>query len=487
LLEYYGTIDIGSTNCKIGIFSENGDLIHRDDQPLISVSKNGKEEIDPSEIWKAVSAMLGRMPETTKKQMATLCLIGQGPTIIPVKISGEPLYNAISWLDDRGKERIPIFMDQGIDPQLAAGLSKLEWLRKELTEPAILLQPADYIAYQLSGKMVNMSFPYAGYLPWSQESLDQSGLSADFRIPELVETGHPLSSLSPETVARFGLSPKTLLVSGAPDFVAALVGTGTVEEGFLCDRGGSSQGVTLCTETKAFPSGLMTTPFFLPGLWKISSIMNTTGISLEWFCSKVARQPFGPSLEKAATVDRPSKILFLPYLNGERCPHWDSHAKGIFWGLSLESDADRMIVAILESVGFAMADAIERMEQTRCSIKTIRTTGKQALSPLWTQIKSDILGKPIAVPHIQESELWGGALLAMKERTRKDLPSLCRDKVRIDHTFYPDRRKNEVYKELLSIFQSLYAVNKPLFASFREIEERRRDRTRQKGEKRCRF
>jgi sugar (pentulose or hexulose) kinase len=129
-----------------------------------------------------------------------------------------------------------------------------------------------------------------------------------------------------------------------------------------------------------------------------------------------------------------------------------------------------MTVAILESVGYAIADAIERMENAGCVIKRIRTTGKQALSPIWTQIKSDILGRPVEVPEIRESELWGGALFSMKAVSNRDLTFLSHEKTRVGQTYYPDSKKHLLYKELLSMFQSLYPANKPLFAQWARID-----------------
>ena len=177
------------------------------------------------------------------------------------------------------------------------------------TEPAF----ATGRLYCLSiiGRLANMSFPTSGTFP-SEEALEERGWSNAFLVPELIETGRPLSFVNQEAAAGLGLTTQTLITSGAPDFVAALIGTGTVENGFLCDRGGSSQGVTLCSGTKAFPTGLMTTPFFTPGLWKISGIMNTTGIAVEWFCKKVIRQTFEHSLERRG-CSTPSRS-FLPLL-----------------------------------------------------------------------------------------------------------------------------------------------------------------------------
>ncbi len=473
MADLFGTIDIGSTNCKIGVFDEGATFLYRDVCPLATQASGLNGEIDPSEIWETVSGLLGRIPVRIKRRLLTICAIGQGPTIVPVNRSGQPLHQAITWLDGRGKERIPVLIDQGVDPQLAAGLSVLEWLKEELREPAVLLQPADYVAYRLTGRLANMSYPFVGYLPWSEKALEDRGWSPAFLIPELVEPGCPFSHLTREAVDRFGLSPETLLVAGAPDFVAALIGTETLEDGFLCDRGGSSQGVTLCSKREAFPPGLMTTPFFTPELWKISAIMNTTGIALEWFCRKILGQPFELAMEKAAGCATPTKILFLPYLSGERSPHWDNQAKGVFWGLTLDSDAARMTVAILESVGYAIADAIERMEHAGCVIKRIRTTGKQALNPLWNQTKSDILGRAVEVPEIRESELWGGALLSMKAFSNGDLALLSREKTRVGQTYFPDPQKHSIYKELLSMFQSLYTANKPLFAQRAHIDPAR--------------
>ena len=224
MADLFGTIDIGSTNCKIGIFDEEANFLYRDDSPISSQLLRRSGTIDPFEIWETVSGLLGRLPERIKRRLRALCVIGQGPTVVPVDRSGQPLYRAITWLDGRGKERIPVLIDQGVDPQLAAGLSALEWLKEELSEQAVLLQPADYVAYRLTGRLANMSFPFVGYLPWSRQALEEREWAHAFLVPEIVEPGQlmaiggPAAQLKPHLEESFGMRctvPEHAMVANA--------------------------------------------------------------------------------------------------------------------------------------------------------------------------------------------------------------------------------------------------------------------------------
>jgi xylulokinase len=424
----------------------------------------GNDEIDPGNLWKVISMLLNRLPANLKHDLSSVCITGQGPTILPVSITGKPLYRCVTWLDQRGYDKIPEYLSLGYDAQIATGLAKLKWLERSIDETAFLIQPADYIGYKLTGKMMNMSFPYPGYLPWEQKALSEANLDARFKIPELVPTGTIAGMIKKTIAQKFDLPKKIVLISGAPDFVAALIGTGTVEDGFLCDRGGTSQGVTLCSSRKLSPPGLMTTPFFLPDLWKISAIMNTTGKALDWFGQKVIQKPLERLLSSAADMDRPTRLLFLPYLNGERSPYWDSSARGLFFGLDLESDAVKMSVAIMESTGYAIADAVRRMENAGCTVRTIRTTGGQAANFLWNQIKADILQKPVELPTVTESELLGNAILSISAFTNREIPVISRQTVHIKETFLPEENRAKEYQYLLNLYTRLYESNKELFS-----------------------
>ncbi|TYB93767.1 MAG: carbohydrate kinase [Kosmotoga sp.] len=470
--DYVLAIDIGTTNVKIALFDIKGNqiLVHR--EKCVNTGHNGSEMIDPSVWWNSLINTITKIPEDKRHNIRALSISGQGPTIVPMNIKGNFNQKAITWLDNRHISEISRITEEKNDPQLAAVIAKLSWMGKRIEEPHYLLQPADYICYQLSGKIVNMTFDCEGYIPWNKDDLNRFDLSDKFIIPELAPTGDMVGKITKKISKELDLPKDVIVVSGAPDFAAALVGTGTVKAGYLCDRGGTSQGVTLCSSKRIKAAGVMTTPYFIKNHWKLSGIMKTSGKAIDWFCSNIADCDVEQMKTSLSLTNRPSNIIFLPYLSGERSPHWNPNARGVFFGLTLDADKKQMLLSILEGISFSIADIVSRMENSGCEISKIRTTGGQATNDILNQIKSDVLNKKIELPHVYESELLGTAIFAISALKNKDIIEMSSELVKISKVYYPDISKHERYLELLKIYRDIYINNIDSFSHIAKIQKR---------------
>ena len=117
----------------------------------------------------------------------------------------------------------------------------------------------------------------------------------------------------------------------------------------------------------------------------------------------------------------------------------------------------------MEGVAFGIAEILNMIKDNGGEIKKIRATGGQTLSPIWNQIKADVLGEKIEIPSMNESELLGAVIFAMSYIYGKDILEISKEIVKIKKFFYPDYEKHCRYVKLLKVYQELYQRNKDLF------------------------
>ncbi len=467
LEEFFISLDIGLTNIKMAFFNEYG-IIKYSYEKKCDLNYFTEDELIDSEVWwNAVLSLLNSIPAEIRRQVKSICVIGQGPTIVPIGRQGGRVYPAIPWLEKKGNGNIGYYMSKGYDGQTATVLSKLKHFSEKFRENLYLLLPYDYIVYKLTGILCNCTYEKDGYMPWNDEILFETGLSVKYKTPPVIEPGKVVGAIDKNSSAITFLPEECLVISGAPDFVAGLIGTGVIFDGMVCDRGGTSQGVTLCSNFKKNIDGLITKPFMFGESWKISGVMNTSGKSLDWFCNSVLKTNTSDYFSKVEGDMRDyqikSNLIFLPYLNGERSPHWDDNLRGVFFGLDTNDDWYSMGLAIMQGVCFSIKDIVDRMKDGGCSLRTFRETGKQSLSRLWNQMKADIIGTEIEVTEIRESELLGAAIWSISIMKGIEMKKLVSDIVRIEETFFPRTEYECNYKRLFELYRELHGRTKSLF------------------------
>jgi xylulokinase len=212
----------------------------------------------------------------------------------------------------------------------------------------------------------------------------------------------------------------------------------------------------------------------IDGYNNISGIVSTSGKALQWF-KEISGRPddsfeaiFQDIVNVPAGAD---KLLFLPYLAGERAPLWDPHARGAFVGLTLNHGMLEMTRAVVESVGFAIRDVMATMEEIGLRVEDVRITGGQAKSDAWIQIRADITGKRYLSPVMKDAELAGDLCLALTGLRRyESLAEAAERAVQIERVFEPNPRHRNTYDELFSIYRELYAGLKVPFRRMGELE-----------------
>lgn len=160
-------------------------------------------------------------------------------------------------------------------------------------------------------------------------------------------------------------------------------------------------------------------------------------------------------------------MIFLPYLSGERTPHADPYARGVFFGLSLKHGKGHMVRAILEGVAFGLMNSLELMMELGIKPKELRILGGGSRSPLWRKILADVFGLRVYLLEVDEGSSYGAAILAavgagIYESVEKAVENI----IRVIDPLDPDKHSHETYRAYYKLFNRLYQVLKQ---EFREL------------------
>jgi xylulokinase len=217
----------------------------------------------------------------------------------------------------------------------------------------------------------------------------------------------------------------------------------------------------------------MCLPHIIEGFHNISGIISTSGKALEW-CKNVTgmgKVGYDRLFEDISMVPAGSRgLIFLPYLAGERAPLWDPYARGTFIGLTTKHSGKDLTRAVVESVGYAIRDVIEVMQENGLTLEELRVTGGQAKSPLWNQIKADITGKRILTAEIRDSELIGDACVGLYALGRYDtLAAASESIVKIKKIYTPSCGVGRLYDDLFSLYRESYKGLKDVFKGLSKL------------------
>jgi xylulokinase len=310
---------------------------------------------------------------------------------------------------------------------------------------------------------------------WTKEMIDGLDLDEE-KFPRFVEFGHRIGAVTAAAASEFQMRKGTPVFAGGPDFIMSILGTAAVKPGRACDRAGTSEGVNICSEQRIDDGRLLCYRHIAPGYWNVAGIISTSGKALEWLRESALGGSFTyESLDQMAMVSEPGagKLIFLPYLSGERAPIWDPHARGVFFGLALHHDTGDLARAVLESTGFAIRDILSVISEHEIETDELRVAGNPARSDTWNQIKADITGKRILVPENCDSELVGDLCIAMTQLGRfSSAAEAAEQLVRISRIFEPMGENRQLYDELFYQYRDIYQRLKPVFHRVAEIPRR---------------
>lgn len=482
----YIGIDLGTSGVKAILLSASGEILASATTAMtVSRPKPLWSEQDPKQWWDATLNSLSELgKQHSLQQVKAIGLSGQMHGVTLLDSANQVLRPAILWNDGRCEQEC-LELEQLVPESRAItgnlmmpGFSapKLKWLAKHEPEcfarVAKVLLPKDYLRFLLSGNFASDMSDAAGTMwldvgmrDWSDELLSACGLSRK-QMPELFEGNQITGTLSPELAEKLAM-PCVPIVAGGGDNAAGAVGVGIVKPGQAMISLGTSgvyfavsQGFT--TNPKA---ALHSFCHALPGTWHTMSVILSAASCLTWV-AKLTGFDDVPAMMHVLEQERPqTDVIFLPYLSGERTPHNNPNAKGVFFGLTHDASPAHLAQAVLEGVGFALQDGLDALHITGDVPEEITLIGGGARSPYWRQLLTDIFNKELVYREGGDvGPALGAARLAQLtiEGDRASIEQIC-SQPQLVETHTPQSAAHQTLAEKRKTFIRLYQQLKPLF------------------------
>ncbi len=501
-MKYVLGIDLGTSGTKTVLFDQNGGVICSAtvEYPLYQ-PQNGWAEQDPSDWFNAAVSTIQTVLTkggVSRDDVISLGISGQMHGLVMLDEKNQVIRPSIIWADQRtAKECEEITEKVGYEnliritanPALTGfTLSKLMWVRKHEPENYArcrhILLPKDYVRFMLTGDYATEVSDASGMqmldVPnrcWSQELLSILDIDPSL-LPKVYESCEVTGHISSEGAHLTGLSEKTLVVGGAGDNAAAAVGTGVVEDGKAFTTIGTSGVVFAHTDHLPIdPKGRVHTfCCAVPGAWHVMGVVQAAGLSLKWFrdnfcaAEMATAQAMGvdayelTNQEAAKSPIGANKLLYAPYLMGERTPHLDADCRGMFFGLSAMHQRRDLLRAVMEGVTYALNDCMSILRGMGVAPETMLACGGGGKSPLWRQMLADVMNCPVATTVNTEGPALGVAILAgVGAGLYSSVPEACRAMIHVNPAQAPIEENVPQYAKVYEIYKKLYSANQSLF------------------------
>lgn len=476
-----GGIDVGTTGCKLTVYNESGELLNKEYEAY-EVSRNaGEHEIDGMLIWDGIKKLIKR----TVEHIGNIDAIGIttfGETFVMLDVNDNILCPAMLYTDPRGTEEAKQFdmsavMEiAGVKPHAMYSIPKIMWIKKnkpEVYEKAKrIMLFEDFVVYMLTGTaQIDRSLAArtmgldirSG--EWSREIFESAGIDLN-KMSVVVKSGTTAGKVKPELCRELGLSD-TVIVNGCHDQVASAAGAGAFETGIAVDGTGTVECITpvfdkIPKNEQIYEDNYAVVPYIEDGKYVCYAFSFTGGAAVKWFRNNFAPDKSYKELDKAVD-DEPGSVLVMPHFAGAATPYMDNDSKAVFMGVTLETTESDMYKAIMEGVTYEMLLNLKRLACVGIQPSKLYATGGGAMSPVWLQMKANILGLPITslfapeVGTVGTIILTGTALGAFEslEAARAVL-------VKEGKTYYPDAKKHEKYLKIYKRYEKIYDTVRPL-------------------------
>lgn len=482
-------VDVGTASVKGTVLDFEGEVVFQTsvDLPPVKIQRN-TAQADPNTWWSAFKALLrNTYRKLDAHSIRSVCVGGQGPSLVPVDRAGAPLYDSLIWMDRRATDEAAA-ISQATGAKVDAYLleAKILWMKDH--ERAIydrtfkFLDAYGFITYKLTGE-ASAGTLRPNYTPWwsipywSPDHLRAVNVDTD-KLPKPTLVGQVIGAVTPEVSRETGFSPDTAVVQGVTDFAHDILGAGVVRPRVGLDHGGTSQGFDLCwpTSLEDQQTRILSTEHIVPDRWNISGLMSTTGAVLRWFRDNFCQPEINEAAKSGVDVyeiltDRASKVpvgssglVVLPYFAGERSPIWNPNARGVFFGLTLNHTKAHLTRAVMESVAYSLRHVKEVIEELGGVVDEIRSVGGQSKSAVWNQIKADVLGVPIVSLIHESTESLGSAMIAgCGIKVFSSFVDASDRIVTAKQLFEPNPSNRRLYDNYYALYKKLYPSVKECF------------------------
>lgn len=511
-------IDLGTSGPKVALFSTQGELIGSEfeETPVLLLSGGGAEQ--STQVWWEAIETAGKRLLAKKlvnnDDIVAVATTAQWSGTVAVDADGNALGNAIIWMDSRGASHVHKMVDGALKVE-GYGLAKLlNWIRLtggvpgnsgkdpiahilylKHEHPQIynrafkFLEPLDYIGLRLTG---NFAASYNSItLNWLTDNRDIGNVTYDdgliklstidrTKLPDLKPANAILGNLRPDIARAWGLRENVKVLMGSPDVHSAAVGSGAVRD-FEPHLYIGTSGWLTChvpfKKTDLFHN-LAALPSAIPGRYLLTNEQECAGGALQYLRNNVffpddelalgakpsnAYQLFDQIAER--TPAGSGKLIFTPWLYGERTPVDDHLVRGGFHNQSLNTTRADMVRAVFEGVAYNSRWLLKYVEQfNKRPADAINMVGGGAKSNIWCQIHADVLNRPIRqVKDPIEVNVRGAALLASAALGYMKYDEIG-VRVKISQTYTPNPSHRKIYDELFNEFVAIYESNRKIHA-----------------------
>ena len=507
-MSYVIGVDCGTSGTKTVLFDETGAVIASAtiEYPMYQ-PKNGYAEQEPSD-W------ANAMKDTIKSVMAKsgvnrhdvkgIGISGQMHGLVMLDRDNNVLRRSIIWCDQRtaaeveqmntlvGRDKL---VEITANPALTGWTAaKILWVKNN--EPEIysrvahILLPKDYLRFILTGEYATEVSDASGMqlldVPnrkWSDELLSAFGIDRSW-LGKVYESCEVTGTLTKAAADELGLCKDTVVVGGAGDNAAAAVGTGVVEDGKAFTTIGTSGVVFAHTSGISIDKQgrVHTCCAAVPGAWHVMGVTQGAGLSLKWFrdnfciTEKETAKLMGVDeyylMDKAAekVPVGANRLLYLPYLMGERTPHLDPDARGVFFGLSAIHTRRDMLRAVMEGVAYSLRDCVEVFREMNVSVNDMMACGGGGSSPLWRSMLADLYSCDVKTAASKEGPALGVAILAcVGAGIYTCVQEACSAIVRTDKVQSPDAGNVPEYEKYYQLYREIYPALKNSFSRLAQL------------------
>ena len=497
----YLTFDVGTTSVKTAIYNREGNLVYKAIKEYqLEAPKTDWYEVDPEVYWNAVIEGFKEVIEKSKidpHEIVTISGCSQGETIVLLDKADKPLRPAIVWIDNRARSEVKelsklineneFYQVTGlVEMEPTWSIFKILWIKNH--EPEVfkqidkILLVEDYIIYRLTGEFVSSSsiLTSTGLIDihkkryWGK-TVGYAGIQN--KLPKIIDEGAIVGRVKKDISELIGISEKVNVVKGSMDQTASAIGSGNIKPGIVTETTGTAMVVAVTIKKAVYKSGvkLPFQPHVVENQYLLLPYAQTAGIVYKWFRDEFAkdlldkyenREMVYNALNTVVKSVEPGSdgLVLLPFFAGASFPENDSHAKGVFYGITLKHTRAHFIRAIMESIGYMLKKILKYINDYGIEIKEIHSMGGAARSDIWLQIKSDICGINFIRMKEEETSTLGAAIIAaVSVGDYKTFEEAVDSMVKKGKIFAPNQLNYEKYENNFLIYNELYSSLKELF------------------------
>ena len=487
----YIGVDLGTSAVKLILMDEDGKIekIVSKEYP-ISFPHPGWSEQNPYDWYEQSVEGIKELIQGSELFVQGISFGGQMHGLVVLDDKDQVIRPAILWNDGRtGKECE--YLNETIGREVLseetgniafAGFTAPKLLWMKANEPELfakickIMLPKDYLAYRLTGVHATDVSDASGMLlfdvknrTWSKKLCEICGVQ-ESQLARIFESYEVIGTVKPEIADELGIGHEVKVIAGAGDNAAAAIGTGTIHDGDCNISLGTSGTIFIAADQYSVDDKNALHSFaHATGRYHLMGCMLSAASCNKWWVEDILQAQDYAAEQKDIQELGKNEIYFLPYLMGERSPHNDPDARGVFMGMSMDTSRSDMTQAILEGVAFALRDSFEVAKQAGIPITRTKICGGGAKSPLWRKIIANVLNLPVDSIESEEGPALGAAMLAAVGCGTFESVEQAADRiVKVVGTTEPDAETAARYEDRYQRFVKLYPAMKDVYKMLRE-------------------